>query len=180
MTLFGVDMAGIPPANLGHYFVGNDGDVDARGVAAGLRTVAHRFQGAVEYSMTRAQWKGADDFNYWVLNMPGTPLLPDRLHSLSTSIQTDVPETSTRVIVLYRLSNTIARRSAQDDHTIDSRFDVEVHQSLPFLDFSTAKWEMLIGVRNFFRETAPDQSVFDELLVMHPPKRIVGGLTMRF
>jgi hypothetical protein len=99
---------------------------------------------------------------------------------VSTSIQTEVPETSTRVVVLYRLSNAFARRSAQDDHTIDSRFDVEVHQSLPFLDFSTAKWEMLIGVRNFFREMAPDQSVFDELLVMHPPKRIVGGLTMRF
>jgi hypothetical protein len=180
VTLFGVDMPGMPPANLGHYFVGNDGDAEARGVTAGFRTVAHRFQGAVDYSMTRAQWKGADDLNYWVLNVPGTPLLPERLHSLSTSIQTDVPETSTRVIVLYRLSNTFARRNAQDDHAIDSRFDVEVHQSLPFLDFSTAKWEMLIGVRNFFREMAPDQSVFDELLVMHPPKRIVGGLTMRF
>jgi hypothetical protein len=48
------------------------------------------------------------------------------------------------------------------------------------MDFSTAKWEMLLGVRNFFRETAGDQSVYDELLVVRPPKRIVGGLTMRF
>ncbi len=112
--------------------------------------------------------------------MPGTLPRPDRLHNLSTSIQADVPETSTRVVVLYRISNAFARRSAQDDRTIDSRFDVEVHQSLPFMDFSTAKWEMLIGVRNFFRETAADQSVFDELLVVRPPKRIVGGLTMRF
>ena len=38
----------------------------------------------------------------------------------------------------------------------------------------------LIAVRNFFRETAPDQSVYDELLVVRPPKRIVGGVTMRF
>ena len=60
------------------------------------------------------------------------------------------------------------------------RFDVQVRQSLPFMDFSTAKWEMLIGVRNFFRETAPDQSVYDELLVIHPPKRVVGGLTLKF
>ena len=76
--------------------------------------------------------------------------------------------------MLYRLSNAFARRNAQDDHAIDSRFDVEVHQSLPFLDFSTAKWEMLIGVRNFFRETAPDQSVFDELLVDAPPQENRG------
>src|SRR5206468_12228621 len=52
--------------------------------------------------------------------------------------------------------------------------------SLPFMDFSTAKWEMLIGVRNFFRDAAPDQSVYDELLVVRPPKRIVGGLTLKF
>ena len=67
-----------------------------------------------------------------------------------------------------------------DRAPLDSRFDVQVRQSLPFMDFSTAKWEMLIGVRNFFRETAPDQSVYDELLVVHPPKRIVGGLTLKF
>jgi hypothetical protein len=63
---------------------------------------------------------------------------------------------------------------------IDSRFDVQVRQSLPFMDFSSAKWEMLVGVRNFFRDAAPDQSIYDEVLVVHPPKRIVGGLTLKF
>ena len=181
VTMFGVDAPGVPPANLGHYFVGNYGDVDARGIAAGLRTVAGRVRGSIDYSMTRAEWSRGDDLAYQVLRMPDMPFRPDRLHSLSTSIQTDVPETSTRVVVLYRISNaSSARRRAADDRTVDSRFDIEVHQSLPFMDFSTAKWEMLIGVRNFFRETAADQSVFDELLVVRPPKRIVGGLTMRF
>jgi hypothetical protein len=55
-----------------------------------------------------------------------------------------------------------------------------VRQSLPFMDFSSAKWEMLVAVRNFFRETATDQSIYDELLVVRPPKRIVGGLTLKF
>jgi hypothetical protein len=180
VTLFGVDVPGVPPATLGHYFVGNYGNVDAHGVAAGLRTAVGRVRGSVDYSMTQAQWQGGDDLNYWVLRMPGTLPRPERLHNLSTSIQAEVPETSTRVVVLCRVSNAFARRSAQDDRTLDSRFDVEVHQSLPFMDFSAAKWEMLIGVRNFFKETAADQSVFDELLVVRPPKRIVGGLTMRF
>jgi hypothetical protein len=48
------------------------------------------------------------------------------------------------------------------------------------MDFSNTKWEMLVAVRNFFRETAADQSVYDELLVVNPPKRIVGGLTLKF
>ena len=43
------------------------------------------------------------------------------------------------------------------------------------MDFSSAKWEMLVAVRNFFRETTADQSIYDELLVVRPPKRIVGG-----
>ena len=57
---------------------------------------------------------------------------------------------------------------------------MQVRQSLPFMDFSNAKWEMLVAVRNFFRETASDQSIYDELLVVRPPKRIVGGLTLKF
>jgi hypothetical protein len=39
---------------------------------------------------------------------------------------------------------------------------------------------MLVAVRNFFRETVSDQSIYDELLVVRPPKRIVGGLTLKF
>ena len=46
--------------------------------------------------------------------------------------------------------------------------------------FSAAKWEMLVAVRNFFHEAAADQSIYDELLVVRPPKRIVGGVTLRF
>ena len=112
----------------------------------------------------------------------------ERIHDLSTSIETDVPETSTRVIVLYRLSNGFAqagsdpaaRRGDPADRPIDARFDVQVRQSLPFMDFSSAKWEMLFAIRNFLRDVAPDQSLYDELLVLRPPKRIVGGLTLKF
>ena len=95
-----------------------------------------------------------------------------------------MPETSTRVVVLYRMTSanprTAVSASTVAPMPIDSRFDVQVRQSLPFMDFSSAKWEMLVGVRNFFRDAAPDQSIYDELLVVHPPKRIVGGLTLKF
>ncbi len=64
--------------------------------------------------------------------------------------------------------------------TVDSRFDIQVRQSLPFMDFNNARWEMLIAVRNFFHDAAPDQSIYDELLVVRPPTRVVGGLTLKF
>ena len=182
VTLFGVNMQNAPSA-VGHYFLGNVGDVDASGLSAGIRAaIVGRVHGAVEYSLTRAQGS-SPDLGYMLLLAPSA-LRMDRnhIHDVAASIETEVPETSTRVVVLYRVSNAFAHAAAGSAQTpsIDARFDVQVRQSLPFMDFSNAKWEMLVAVRNFFRETAADQSVYDELLVVHPPKRIVGGLTLKF
>jgi hypothetical protein len=188
VTLFGIDQPGRPSATLGHYFVANSGGVEANGYSAGVKAViAARVHGSIDYSFARARWdtanatNPADNFTYLLLLAPSAVrTASERIHDLSTSIETDVPETSTRVIVLYRLNNGFARRDGADRPAVDARFDVQVRQALPFMDFSTAKWEMLVAVRNFFRDTASDQSIYDELLVVRPPKRVVGGLTLRF
>ena len=184
VTLFGVNMPGAPSA-LGHYFVSNVGGVDATGFSAGVRAaIASRFHGSVDYSLTRASVSSPDSPGFLLLFAPsavGTE--PGQIHDVATSIETEVPETSTRVVVLYRVSSAFARplkTTVSQTPSLDSRFDVQVRQSLPFMDFSSAKWEMLVAVRNFFRETATDQSIYDELLVVRPPKRIVGGLTLKF
>jgi hypothetical protein len=39
---------------------------------------------------------------------------------------------------------------------------------------------MLAAVRNLFRSDLYDGSIYDELLVIRPPKRVMGGLTVRF
>ena len=61
-----------------------------------------------------------------------------------------------------------------------ARFEVQVNQALPFMNFTSAHWEMLVAVRNLFRDDLLDSSVYDELLVVRPPKRVVGGVTVRF
>jgi hypothetical protein len=191
VTLFGIDEPGRPSATLGHYFVANGGGVDANGYGAGVKAViAERVHGSIEYSFARARWNTpntpntanpADNFTYLLLLAPSAlRTASERIHDLSTSIETDVPETSTRVIVLYRLNNGFARRDGTDRPAVDARFDVQVRQALPFMDFSTAKWEMLVAVRNFFHDASSDHSIYDELLVVRPPKRVVGGLTLRF
>ena len=82
---------------------------------------------------------------------------------------------------LYRISTGYAGGTIDSlGPTLAARFDVQVTQSLPFMDFANAHWEMLVGVRNLFRDAADEASVYDELLVVRPPKRIVGGLTLRF
>jgi hypothetical protein len=189
VTVFGLDMPGSPSASLGHYLIGNAGDFDATGLCAGFRTaVAGRVHGSVEYAISRARWANPDDLGVALLMMPAMSRTePDHIHDLSTTVETDVPETATRVLVVYRLSNAFARPltgpdSAPGDSSsnVDTRFDVQVHQSLPFLDFGSAKWEALVAVRNFFRDAAVDSSVYDELLVVRPPKRVVGGITLKF
>jgi TonB dependent receptor-like, beta-barrel/Carboxypeptidase regulatory-like domain len=181
VTLFGVSAVDAP-STVGNYLLGNVGDADASGLTAGVRAaIASRVHGTVEYSMIRSRVASADLGYMLVLDPSALRLDRQRIHDIATSIETEVPETSTRVVVLYRVSNAFARSaSLPQAPALDARFDVQVRQSLPFMDFSNAKWEMLVAVRNFFRETASDQSIYDELLVVHPPKRIVGGLTLKF
>ena len=182
VTLFGIDQPGQPNAFLGHYFVANSGGVDATGYSAGIKAViASRVHGSVEYTYARGNWTPGDSLKYLLVVAPSTARISDEpIHDIATSLEADVPETSTRVMVLYRISNAFAGRTFADSSGVDGRFDVQVRQSLPFLDFSSAKWEMLVTVRNFFRDATSDQSLYDELLVVHPPKRVVGGLTLRF
>ena len=104
----------------------------------------------------------------------------DELHDLTTSVDAEIPLTDTRVVVVYSLKG--ARGGPTGGHRLSgSRFDVQLLQALPFLDFTNADWAMLLALRNSFREAAMnDASIYDELLVVSPPKRIVGGLTVRF
>jgi hypothetical protein len=186
VTLFGSNAPERSMANVGHYFVGNAGEVEALGCNVAFRTtVVNRVTGSVAYSMAHAQLTPSDRVRYMILLAPSA-VRPrnERLHGVSTSVEASVPETATRVLVLYRLGNGFAQptssRAASARPGVDSRFDVQVRQSLPFLNFTSAKWEMLVAVRNFFRENIGHESVYDELLVVNPPKRLVGGVTMRF
>jgi hypothetical protein len=188
VTLFGVDLPAQPGAKLGHYLITNAGDATVHGCTASLSTVfAGRIEGSLAYSLATAQMDPAEGTKLLLLVAPSA-LRPvaERIHDVATTIQADVPETATKVLVLYRVSNAFARAASQvrdgelERPGFDARFDVQVRQSLPFLDFSAARWEMLVAVRNFFRDTSADQSIYDELLTVRPPKRIVGGVTVHF
>jgi hypothetical protein len=187
VTVFGAELPSQPDAKVGHYLIANAGDARALGYAAELSTMlAGRVQGSVAYSVATAEMDPAANLRLLLLLAPSAVRpAAEVIHDVSTTINADVPETSTRVFVLYRVSNAFARAgapsgSAPERPGLDSRFDVQVRQSLPFLNFTAARWEMLIAVRNFFRETFEDASVYDELLTVRPPKRIVGGVTVHF
>jgi outer membrane receptor protein involved in Fe transport len=184
-TVFGAELPGQPAAKVGHYLVGNAGDAEALGWVAEFRTAWNdRVRGSITYSQVQARLDPAADLHYLVLVAPSVVRTEtERIHDVSTTLEADVPETATKLLVVYRTSNGFARPAAaagEDRRPFDSRFDVQLRQSLPFMSFSSARWEMLLAVRNFFRETASHQSVYDELLVVRPPTRVVGGVTLYF
>ncbi len=183
VTVFGAQTDDRPRTDLGHYLTANAGDVEAYGWGVELsRPVGSRLRGGVAYSLARAQWRPSPEM--WLVARSAPSLWRsdgERLHDVTTTVETEFPQIETRVFALYRLSSGFARPSgAERSPGLAARFDVQVTQPLPFLDFTLAEWEALVAVRNLFREAGDGMSIYDELLVVRPPKRIVGGLLVRF
>ena len=105
-------------------------------------------------------------------NVPGA-LRDDgeQIHDVTTTLETEFPESATRVFLLYKINQRLLRETDLERPGLDARWDVQVSQGLPFMRFTNAEWEMLVGVRNLFREAFTETSVYDELLVSRPPKR---------
>ena len=181
-TLFGLPVSG-GPNSPGHYVVANAGGLDAEGWAVRLSTApSQRIRGSVDYSVTRAQWVSRGDMAAIAVWAPAAirPRSED-VHDLTTSFETDVPRTATRVFLLYKINNAFARGDDPTHAALDYRFDVQVNQALPFMPFSSAaRWEVLVGLRNLFRDPNDSGSIYDELLVVRPPKRVIGGVLIRF
>ena len=184
VTVFGLRRS--DAASLGHYYVGAAGDANVRGVGVTFtHALAENIRGSVDYSVATANWLDrAEPIEFAVL----THFIPsavrpssERIHDVTTSLETEIPQSATRVVVLYKLNNAFA---SADRTTLEpafgARFDLQVNQALPFMNFRASQWEMLVGIRNLFHESLTNTSAYDELLVVRPPKRLVGGLTVKF
>jgi hypothetical protein len=182
VTLFGVVMPGTVPSTLGHYYVASAGDVDALGWGVSVsRTMPARVRASVEYTNAESSWINPSP-DAGALALVAMSMLRDgveRIHDLTTSIESTLPVTDTRLFAIYKINSALADTDGGAPG-VGARFDVQVNQSLPFLNFSGAQWEMLVAVRSLFRDDLLDASVYDELLVMRSPKRVVGGVTVRF
>ena len=180
ITIFGVKPVGAPSAN--HYYLTSASGVRAEGWGVSFtHQLAGRFHGAVDYSVTQAHWApwtatGLSPQTVGVFRT-GT----ERSHDVTTSVETEIPETATHVFVLCRVNTAFSRAEAASLASgLDTRFAVQVKQELPFKPFGDSDWEVLVDVRSLFREQVSGASTYDELLVVSPPKQFVGGLVVHF
>ena len=181
ITMFGVAPYGPEPVSDHYYLTSANGvNIDGWGISVS-HELAGRVQGAIDYRISRAEWAP------WV----ATGLTPqtigvfrtgtEQFHDVTTSVKTEIPETATRVFVLYRVNTAFAKAEAESlESGIAGRFALRVEQSLPFTPFGDSNWEVLVDVRSLFREQVLGASAYDELLVVSPPKQFVGGLIVHF
>jgi hypothetical protein len=182
VTLFGLAMADTR-SPVGHYHVGSAGDFTARGWSVSAsRGVGDNVRASVDYTQFDADWRaGAADAQALTELARVALRQHERVHDMTASVESLIAPSATRFFVLYKVNTGIA---AANDETRDvlrsGRFNVQVSQALPFLTFMNADWEMVMAVSNLFRDELVDASVYDELLVVQPPKRVLGGVTVRF
>ena len=180
VTLFGASAVNRAPS-LGHYRVASAGDFENYGWGVTVaRHVLGSTQASVDYTMTDTTRRDASDDRLMLRFVaPATLRRQERIHDLTASVNSRVAPTATRFVVVYKLNSAYADADSRQPQA-GARFDLQVNQEMPFLNFTGARWEMLVGVRNLFRNDLFDGSVYDELLVVRPPKRITGGVTVWF
>jgi outer membrane receptor protein involved in Fe transport len=182
VTVFGVAV-GDTPAEVGHYQVGSAGDFEARGWGLSVsRVVGERVRASVDYTQARSEWRRPSADAESLAALAASVLRSDeRIHDLTASVESVVAPSATRVLIVYKFNTAYsAARVSDTAGGPGMRFDVQVSQALPFLNFTSANWEMLVAVSNLFKEALYENSVYDELLVVRPPKRVLGGVTVRF
>jgi carboxypeptidase family protein/TonB-dependent receptor-like protein len=182
VTVFGASLPDTP-AEIGHYQVGSAGDF--RGHGWGLtftRTVGENFRASVDYTQAQTRWgsRSTDADALFVL-APSVKRSDERIHDVTASVESILAPSATRLMVVYKLNTAYAASGIGEmAPTAGVRFDVQVNQALPFMNFTSAQWEMLVAVSNLFKEALYENSVYDELMVIRPPKRVLGGVTVRF
>jgi len=180
VTLFGAGLSGAPAGRPGHYFVASVGDVDAKGWSVSARRATESgTRASIEYTNVEARWirrtAGAEALALVAGMVPGDM---ERVHDLTASVEGVLPVTETRVFVVYKINSRFADGGATTG--AGARFDVRMNQSLPFLNFSGARWEMLVALRSLFSDGPANASIYDELLAVRAPKRMVGGVAVSF
>ena len=182
VTIFGLALADTP-AEVGHYQVGSAGDFRAHGWGVMFtRTMGENTRASVDYTQAQTVWRDRSaDSDLLEVLAPSLVRTRERIHDVTASLESVVAPSATRLLVVYKL-NTAYAASKFGDVTPNAgvRFDIQVNQALPFMNFTSAQWEMLVAVSNLFKEALYENSVYDELMVVRPPKRVLGGITVRF
>lgn len=161
-TLFCMDAS----RDAGHYYIATVGDVSLTGWMAGVTTAfGDRTRAGASFTSARAAWSSDDG---------------SRIQDLAFSVASRTGSDATGVRATYRLSRGGPMSLARLAPGLVTRFDVELRQKLPYQPIHGGRLELLFSLRNLVADASGPRSAYDELLVVAPPLRIMGGVQVRF
>jgi len=178
-TMFGVNTS----KAVGHYYVACPGSVVLEGWALrAAGNVAPQVKASVEYSISHARWAfGPEALDISRVMPSAVRSERERLHDVTSTLEASIPETSTRVSVAYRVNSAFTRHDSDGLAAMfDGRFAVHLRQALPLRTLGGAKVEFMVSVSNLFRDPQNAGSFYDELLTVRTPRRVLGGVQVRF
>jgi len=178
-TMFGLAEGGA----VGHYSVASPGSVSVEGWMLRMSgQVTTHVRASMDYSISRAHWEfGPQAID--ILRVMPAAVRPgrERLHDLTSTLDALIPGTDTGVIVAYRMNSAFTPQGAEGLSPIfEGRFDVQVRQALPIQPINGGRIELMVSVSNLFRDPRNPGSFYDELLTVRTPRRVLGGVQVRF
>jgi len=160
--------------------IGNVPSLSARGVGV---TLARRFSHAVEGSVTYTYGYSTGATRMAGALGPAGALAyaNNDFHDFVARLNAVLDVTDTHLIAFCRfnsLSPDAEGPGTEGERT--TRFDVQLSQGIPFLgELTRADWNLLLAYRNLFYETT-EAGMLDEIAVVNPPNRMLGGITVKF
>jgi hypothetical protein len=178
VTLFGSRQS----SDLGHYRVAQAGEVQVDGWSAGIEgVIVGSLSGAIEYSNLFADWRSTGRTRGLRLVAPSMlRSSAERVHDVLASLDAAFNNSKTRMQVVYRYSSAFSSEEGGRLPVPGSRFDVQLHQELPYHPAGDGRVELIFAVRTLFRDFHNGASFYDELLTVRPPTRFMGGIQVRF
>ena len=177
VTLFGVDRRRTRSPTAGHYRVGSAGDFDATGWGVSVsRTVGRRHArvGGLHAGRRRVERPLAATSGRWRAWPPGAAPLRHRARPDGHGRERGAGDVHARVRALQAQYRGVGPDGFEQASAGGARFDVQVNQALPF-SVARSRWEVLVAVKNVFHDEFDSGSIYDELLVVRAPTRVLGG-----
>jgi hypothetical protein len=169
------------PESGGHYRVARAGSVSVSGWAAGVSGQWFgALTGTVEYSRLGANWTGLGRTRG--LRRTAPSVVRDSfewLDDVTATLDARMNRDRTRVSVVYRTNSAFSQPGGPLP-AFGGRFDVQLHQALPYRPLPDSQLELMFAMRTLFRDPQAGSSRYDELLTVSPPLRLIGGIQVRF
>jgi hypothetical protein len=176
-VIFGLGVGG----DRGHYQVGTPGSFDMRGWTVDVDSeVTPAIAARVQYTMGDVDWQpGAGGAALEPFVASAVRAGAERVHDVRASVEAALPRTGTAVLITYRVSSAFSDAESHQPGAA-GRFALQVNHALPCEPFDGGRLELLFALRTLYRDLEQPGSIYDELLTVSPPLRMLGGMRIRF